>query len=108
MIRCDNRQQTGRWHRRQNKFAKVGEPTEATVRLVVSYFHWILVRASPEKYCGTKGRVGVHRSLELEWPDYLSHTLLMHYQKYLIITSFSSTSDYINSWKLIAHGLRLR
>jgi IS1 family transposase len=33
------RQQTGRWHRRQNKFAKAWEQTEATVRLVVSYFN---------------------------------------------------------------------
>ena len=35
------RQQTGRWHRRQNKFAKVWEQTEVTVRLAVSYFNWI-------------------------------------------------------------------
>ena len=33
------RQQTGRWHRRQNKFAKVWGQTEVTVRLVVSYFN---------------------------------------------------------------------
>ena len=39
------RQQTGRWHRRQNKFAKVWEQTEATVRLVVSYFNWIWVHS---------------------------------------------------------------
>lgn len=35
------RQQTGRWHRRQNKFGKVWKQTEATVRLVVSYSNWI-------------------------------------------------------------------
>lgn len=35
------RQQTGRWHRRQNKFSKVWEETEMTVRLMVSYFNWI-------------------------------------------------------------------
>jgi insertion element IS1 protein InsB len=39
------RQQTGRWHRRQNKFAKVREQTKATVRLVVSYFNWIWVHS---------------------------------------------------------------
>ncbi len=39
------RQQTGRWHRRQNKFAKAWEQTEATVRLVVSYFNWIWVHS---------------------------------------------------------------
>jgi len=35
------RQQTGRWHRRQNKFGKIGEQTEITTRLVVGYFNWI-------------------------------------------------------------------
>jgi len=35
------RQQTGRWHQRQNKFGKVWEQTKATTRLVMSYDHWI-------------------------------------------------------------------
>lgn len=35
------RQQTGRWHRRQNKFGKLWEQTRVTTRLVVSYFNWI-------------------------------------------------------------------
>jgi len=43
------RQQTGRWHRRQNKFGKVWEQTKATTRtplagqspIVISYFNWI-------------------------------------------------------------------
>jgi insertion element IS1 protein InsB len=35
------RQQTGRWHRRQNKFGKVWEQTKVTARLVVTYFNWI-------------------------------------------------------------------
>jgi len=35
------RQQTGKWHRHQNKFAKVWEQTEVTTRLVLSYFNWI-------------------------------------------------------------------
>jgi IS1 family transposase len=35
------RQQTGRWHRRQNKFGKLWEQTKVTTRLVVSYFNWI-------------------------------------------------------------------
>ncbi len=34
------RQQTARWHRRQNKFGKVWEQTKVTTRLVVSYFNW--------------------------------------------------------------------
>ncbi len=35
------RQQTGRWHRRQNKFGKVWEQTKVTLRLVITYFNWI-------------------------------------------------------------------
>jgi hypothetical protein len=35
------RQQTGRWHRRQNKFGKVWEQTKVTTRLGVSYFNLI-------------------------------------------------------------------
>jgi IS1 family transposase len=35
------RQQTGRWHRRQNKFGKVWQQTKVTTRLVVSYFNWL-------------------------------------------------------------------
>lgn len=35
------RQQTGRWHRRQNKFGKLWEQTKVTMRIVVSYFNWI-------------------------------------------------------------------
>lgn len=35
------RQQTGRWHRQQNKFGKVWEQTKVTARLVVSYFNWL-------------------------------------------------------------------
>lgn len=35
------RQQTGRWHRRQNKFSKLWEQTEVTLKLVLSYFNWI-------------------------------------------------------------------
>ena len=35
------RQQTGRWHRRQNKFGKLWEQTKVSARLIVSYFNWI-------------------------------------------------------------------
>ncbi|NET32066.1 MAG: IS1 family transposase, partial [Cyanothece sp. SIO1E1] len=35
------RQQTGRWHRRQNKFGKIWEQTKVTTHLVISYFNWI-------------------------------------------------------------------
>jgi insertion element IS1 protein InsB len=35
------RQQTGKWHRRQNKFGKLWQQTKVTTRLVVTYFNWI-------------------------------------------------------------------
>ncbi len=35
------RQQTGRWHRRQNKFSQLWQQTKVTLRLVISYFNWI-------------------------------------------------------------------
>ena len=35
------RQQTGRWHRRQNNFGKRWEQAKVTARLVVGYFNWI-------------------------------------------------------------------
>ena len=35
------RQQSGRWHRRQNKVGKLWEQTNVTTRLVVSYVNWI-------------------------------------------------------------------
>lgn len=38
-------QQTGRWHRRQNKFGKIWEQTKVTLRLVISYFNWIWVHS---------------------------------------------------------------
>ncbi len=34
------RQQTGRWHRQQNKFSKLWNQTKVTLRLVISYFNW--------------------------------------------------------------------
>lgn len=35
------RQQTGRWHRQQNKFGKQWQQTKVTTCLVVSYFNWM-------------------------------------------------------------------
>jgi IS1 family transposase len=51
------RQQTGRWHRLQNKFAKVWEQTKVTARLVVSYFNWIWVQKEARNDSGAKGRI---------------------------------------------------
>ncbi|MCL6436860.1 MAG: IS1 family transposase [Leptolyngbyaceae cyanobacterium HOT.MB2.61] len=43
-LECTNgivRQQTGKWHQRQNKVGKRWEQTKVTTRLVVSDFNWI-------------------------------------------------------------------
>ncbi|MDE5068074.1 MAG: hypothetical protein O4752_02555 [Trichodesmium sp. St4_bin8_1] len=42
------RQQTSRWHRRQNKFGKLWPQTKVTVRLVSAYFNWIWVHSHKE------------------------------------------------------------
>jgi IS1 family transposase len=67
------RQQTGRWHRRQNKFAKVWEQTEATVRLVLSYFNWIWVHSR-------KGTTAAQRTglaiAPWSWHDLITYSTL--------------------------------
>jgi IS1 family transposase len=59
------RQQTGRWHRRQNKFSKLWEQTQVTVRLVVSYFNWIWQHSRLETTAAWACRFS-HTSLDLE------------------------------------------
>lgn len=39
------RQQTGRWHRQQNKFGKLWEQTKVALRLVITHFNWIWVHS---------------------------------------------------------------
>lgn len=42
--KCTNgimRQQTGRWHRWQNKFGKAWQQMKLALRLIISYFDWI-------------------------------------------------------------------
>ena len=67
------RQQTGRWHRRQNKFTKVWAQTEATVRLVISYFNWIWVHSR-------KGTTAAQRALlaiaPWNWHDLITYSTL--------------------------------
>ncbi len=40
------RQQTGRWHRRQNKFSKAWAQTKVALRLLITYFNWIWLHSS--------------------------------------------------------------
>ncbi|NEO43639.1 MAG: hypothetical protein F6K55_05670 [Moorea sp. SIO4A3] len=54
--------------------ASVWEQTEATVRLVVSYFNWIWVHTRFGNTAAERAGERLH-PLELERLDYLSHTL---------------------------------
>lgn len=59
------RQQTGRWHRRQNKFSKIWEQTEIALRLIINYFNWMQAAFVPGNGGGTASRVD-RTSLDLE------------------------------------------
>jgi IS1 family transposase len=63
------RQQTGRWHRRQNKFGKVWEQTKVTVRLVVSYFNWIWQHSRYKTTAAQRAGLTDHR---WSWQDILT------------------------------------
>ena len=68
------RQQTGRWHRRQNKFAKVWEQTEATVRLVVSYFNWIWIHSRKKNTAGMRAELTENL---WSWHDFITYPTLI-------------------------------
>lgn len=67
------RQQTGRWHGRQNKFAKVWAQTEATVRLVVSYFNWIWVHSRKGNTAPERAGLAI---APWSWKDLLTYPTL--------------------------------
>ena len=71
------RQQTGRWHRQQNKFGKQWEQTEVTTRLVVSYFNWMWEHSRLGDTAALAGRF-ILPNLELEKLCCFSHTSLAH------------------------------
>jgi insertion element IS1 protein InsB len=54
------RQQTGRWHRRQNKFGKVWEQTKVTTRLVVTYFNWIWIHSQLKTTAAQRANLSDH------------------------------------------------
>lgn len=64
------RQQTGRWHRRQNKFGKVWEQTKVTTRLVVSYFNWIWVHSRLKTTAAQRAELA---SEPWNWSDLVSY-----------------------------------
>lgn len=67
------RQQTGRWHRRQNKFGKLWEKTEVTVRLVVSYFNWIWTHSRTHDTAAQRAKLSVN---PWTWNDFAVYPTL--------------------------------
>jgi insertion element IS1 protein InsB len=59
------RQQTGRWHWRQNKFSKLWNQTLVTLRLVISYFNWYGLHSCLGTTAARASRVN-RASLDLE------------------------------------------
>lgn len=68
------RQQTGRWHRRANKFGKVWEQTNVTTRLVVSYFNWIWLHSRSKTTAAQ--RAGLARQ-PWSWHDLLTYPTII-------------------------------
>ncbi len=59
------RQQTGGWHRRQNKFGKLWNQTKVSLRLVISYFNWLWQHSCLGTTAASASRVN-RSSLDLE------------------------------------------
>ena len=64
------RQQTARWHRRQNKFGKVWEQTTVTPRLVVRYFNWIWCHSRTQDTAAQRAGLA---SCPCSWHDLLTY-----------------------------------
>ena len=68
------RQQTGRWHRRQNKFGKVWEQTKVTTRLVVSYFNWLWQDTGVKTAAAQRAGLAIH---QWSWDELVSYPTLL-------------------------------
>ena len=68
------RQQTGRWHRRQNKFGKVWEQTKVTTRIVVSYFNWIWQHSRLKTTAAQRAGLTLHA---WTWHDLLTYPTII-------------------------------
>jgi insertion element IS1 protein InsB len=68
------RQQTGRWHRRQNKFGKVWEQTKVTTRLVVSYFNWLWQDTGVKTTAAQRAGLAIH---QWSWDELVSYPTLV-------------------------------
>ncbi len=67
------RQQTGRWHRRQNKFGKLWAQTIVTARLVVSYFNWIWSHSRTHDTAAQRAQLTTHA---WTWHDFATYPTL--------------------------------
>ena len=68
------RQQTARWHRRQNKFGKLWEQTKVTVRLVVSYFNWIWRHSRTQDTAAQRAGIAAR---QWSWQDMATYPTLL-------------------------------
>ena len=67
------RQQLGRWHRRQNKFGKLWQQTEPTVRLARAYFNWIWVHSRKENTATQRVELAI---APWSWNDLITYPTL--------------------------------
>ena len=68
------RQQTGKWHRRQNKFGKVWDQTKITTRLVVGYFNWIWIHSRTRNTAAQRAGLAEH---PWSWTDIMAYPTLL-------------------------------
>jgi len=68
------RQQTARWHRRQNKFGKMWEQAKVTTRLVMSYFNWIW---QPSRFKTTAAQQANLAEQPWTWQDVVTHPTIL-------------------------------
>ncbi len=69
---CDSR--LSRWYRHLNKFAQVWEQTEATVRLVVSYFNWIWVHSRKKNVTAMRSKLAIS---PWSWHDLITYPTIL-------------------------------
>ena len=67
------RQHRGRWHRRQNKFAKRWQQTQITVRLAVGYFNWIWIHSRHQNTAAQRSGLAI---APWSWDDLVSYPTL--------------------------------
>jgi len=68
------RQQTGRWHRRQNKFGKMWEQTKVPTPIVVSYFNWIWQHSRLKTTAAQRAELTTR---SWHWDDIAAYTTLI-------------------------------